>query len=284
STSVSDWKKLGFSDKQIAVITNYINKGGKFYKKEDLAKIYVISEEQYKRVENYITINDNRQKFETNNKTYEKESNVVELFDFDPNKTSPEKMLKLGLSQKQINVINNFLSKGGKFYKKEDFKKIYSISATQYEMLEPYIKIENINEKKYSSNVMVEINSADSIALLKLNGIGPSFVKRILKYRSMIGGFYKKEQLMEVYGLTQEVYNKIQTNINIDETMLVKININKATVNEINAHPYIDFKLAKAIVEVRGFNGEFSNVEDLKTFKLVDEATFLKIKNYLCVN
>ena len=49
--------------------------------------------------------------------------------------------------------------------------------------------------------VVVEINTADSAELMRLNGIGASFSRRIVKYRNLLGGFISKEQLLEVYGM-----------------------------------------------------------------------------------
>ena len=47
---------LGFSSSQIKTLLNYRNKGGVFYKKEDLLKIYGIKERQYKYLESYINV------------------------------------------------------------------------------------------------------------------------------------------------------------------------------------------------------------------------------------
>src|SRR5690606_20511870 len=53
--------KMGFSENQVKVIKNYEAKGGKFYTKKDVAKIYSISDEEYARIEPYIRIKpDNR--------------------------------------------------------------------------------------------------------------------------------------------------------------------------------------------------------------------------------
>ncbi len=106
------------------------------------------------------------------------------LFDFDPNLISDEAWEKLGLSSKQIKVIRNYVKKGGRFYKKDDLKRIYSIPEAQYLLLEPYINIANNkidypNDKfkksvisKSSSQIpIIELNTADSVMLLKVRGI-----------------------------------------------------------------------------------------------------------------
>jgi len=64
-------------------------------------------------------------------------------FEFDPNGLSDKHWLQLGLSIKQIGVIRNYELKGGRFFNKEDLKKIYSISSNQYKMLEPFVRIKS---------------------------------------------------------------------------------------------------------------------------------------------
>jgi competence protein ComEA len=61
----------------------------------------------------------------------------LKLFHFNPNNTSEENYKKLGLTEKQIKTINNYLTKGGRFYVKDDFRKIYGIRHQQYQILKP---------------------------------------------------------------------------------------------------------------------------------------------------
>ncbi|WP_316824972.1 helix-hairpin-helix domain-containing protein [Pedobacter miscanthi] len=50
------WQTLGLSPKQAKAIVNYTGKGGKFYKPEDLQKMYTISPEMYKKILPYVKI------------------------------------------------------------------------------------------------------------------------------------------------------------------------------------------------------------------------------------
>lgn len=54
--SEEDLIRLGFSGKQAASIMNYRKKGGRFRRKEDFAKSYVVSDSIYARLESYIDI------------------------------------------------------------------------------------------------------------------------------------------------------------------------------------------------------------------------------------
>ena len=68
-----------------------------------------------------------------------------QLFYFDPNVLPFEGWKKLGIREKTIGTIQNYLNKGGHFNKPEDLKKIYGIRPDEYIRLEPYIKIATTN-------------------------------------------------------------------------------------------------------------------------------------------
>lgn len=212
-------------------------------------------------------------------------------FPFNPNELKRNEWQKLGLSNKQINVIENYLKKGGKFYKKEDFKKMFCISADEYDVLESYINIpEAPASKKYSYEnkskpaFIVELNQADTNDMMEIKGIGPGFARKIAKYRELLGGFVSKEQLLEVYGMDSSRYNQIQGFITINSSMIKKININKADIKELKKHPYFDYYTAKSIVMYRLKNGDYKNVEEIRKANLIYEDFYKRIYPYLTVN
>ena len=98
---------------------------------------------------------------------------------------------------------------------------------------------------------MVELNSADTTRLKMLRGIGSGYAKMIVSYREKLGGFYKAEQLLEVYKFSDETYQKIKNQLQVDTTLIRKIKVNTATVKELKAHPYISYYQALSIVENR---------------------------------
>ena len=56
TVSVEDLVRLGFSEKQAAAIDNYRTKGGRFRRKADFAKSFVVADSVYRRLEPYIVI------------------------------------------------------------------------------------------------------------------------------------------------------------------------------------------------------------------------------------
>lgn len=73
----------------------------------------------------------------------------IAYFEFDPNTLSQKQGLSLGLSEKQVRMIQNYVAKGGRFYKEEDFAKIYAISSQDYARLAPYIRIPEGENKRF---------------------------------------------------------------------------------------------------------------------------------------
>jgi len=111
------------------------------------------------------------------------------LFYFDPNTASAEEWQRLGLRDRTIKTIKNYLAKGGSFRKKEDLQKIYGLHADEYERLAPFIRIDvkpgiqNYPQQNTAYNyaapkpwnkenlVIKDINTADADALIALPGI-----------------------------------------------------------------------------------------------------------------
>lgn len=215
--------------------------------------------------------------------------NKLTPFIFNPNMLPSEQWSKLGLKDWQIKVIKKYEAKGGKFYKKEDFKRMFCISPSEYEILEPFIYIpeqkSEYTERKYDvkevkKKVLIDLNNADSVTMLSLYGIGPSFAKRIIKYRNLLGGFYSKEQLLEVYGFDQEKLDKIDSYCEVTPGKIKKININTVRTDELKKHPYMDYYTAKAIVDQRIILGRFTKMDQIRTIPLIHEDLFNKIQHY----
>ncbi len=217
------------------------------------------------------------------------------LFNFNPNHLPLEDWVKLGLSEKQASIIKKYEAKGGKFYKKEDLRKIYSISEKQYKRLEPFITISDQVVENYKKDfvrynvpsvkkVTLNINEADSIALLDIKGIGPAFAARIIKYRNRLGGFVAKEQLREVYGIDSVKFSQIEDQLIIDAHHIKYININNVTFDEFKRFPYLTFKQMNAIIAYRKQHGFYNNLNDLKKIVLLNQEIIDKIAPYIKFN
>lgn len=137
---------------------------------------------------------------------------------------------------------------------------------------------------KRPGTIIVELNSADTNQLKQIRGIGSVFASRIVKYRALLGGYVSKEQLHEVYGMTEERYEEIAPYITIDTSQVERLHINEATLQQLKRHPYLDYYQAKAITEYRKKAGSIGNPQDLLKINLIDENTAKKIRPYIQFN
>jgi len=130
---------------------------------------------------------------------------------------------------------------------------------------------------------LVDLNHADSSVLDKLPGIGPVFANGILKYRSLLGGYYSIIQLHEVYGMKPEVVDKIRKQLVIDTSAIIKINLNNADFKAINAHPYISYEQTKVICKCRK-STKLISIRQLQDLNIFTSDELLKLKPYLSFN
>lgn len=239
--------------------------------------------------------------FDKTKNSYNDDNSVKrEVFNFDPNTISEAGWRKLGLRDRTIKTIQNYLSKGGHFYKPEDLQKIYGLHDDEYERLAPYVTIERSvrkNKEEFDSEksafkvtdakiyparyTVIEINTSDTAAFISLPGIGSKLAARIVNFREKLGGFYSIDQVGETYGLPDSTFQKIKQWLKLDNSSIKKININIATIDELKAHPYIKFSIANPIVAYRTEHGLFTKVEDIKNVMVVTDEIYKKIAPYL---
>jgi DNA uptake protein ComE-like DNA-binding protein len=135
--------------------------------------------------------------------------------------------------------------------------------------------------KKAAPGEVVELNAADSTKLTELHGIGPAFAKRIISYRSRLGGFYRKEQLKEVFGLDSEKYAGLQAQVKVDPSHIRKIKINNVDFDALKYFPYLSFKQMNAIIQFREQHGDYESIRDMKNIAILDNEILRKIEPYL---
>ena len=232
-------------------------------------------------------------------KNYES-SKPVELFYFDPNTATATDWIKLGIRPRTAETIQKYVSKGGKFYKPEDIKKIWGLSEKDVQRLIPYVSIKNIpknfsypdhNQSPEKTTFAkkpllqkVEINNADTSDYIALPGIGSKLSKRIIAFREKLGGFYSVDQIGETYMLPDSTFQKIKAYLILDKQAIKKININNATVDEMKSHPYIRYQIANAIFQYRQQHGKFNSVDEIKKIMIITDEIYNKASPYLSVD
>jgi DNA uptake protein ComE-like DNA-binding protein len=210
---------------------------------------------------------------------------------FDPNEYTHEDWMYLGLSEKQTNVIMRFLNH--KIYTNEALKKIYVLPDTVYHLIKDstvypaYIFDEKetfVKKKSPSINTILELNTIDSLELISINGIGPFYASQIINYRNKLGGFYKREQLMEIWKMKEETYQILMESLIIDTSTLQKIHLNTVSFEKLKNHPYLSYSQANSIVKMRTQLGRFDSISSIKKSKLINDDTFLRVRPYLSLD
>jgi competence protein ComEA len=230
------------------------------------------------------------------------------LFNFDPNTIGPDEWKRLGLRERTIGTIQKYLSKGGKFHKPDDLKKIYGLRPAEYERIRSYIRIrseyrmtvykdddhrreEPPSTERVAYNVPafvskrrmpepIDINTADTSDWIALPGIGSKLASRIVLFRQKLGGFYTAEQVGETYGLADSVFRQILPFLKPGGPVQ-RLNINTADLETLKSHPYIRWGLAKAIISYREQHGPFKVVEQLQQVSAITPDQFRKLLPYL---
>lgn len=216
------------------------------------------------------------------------------FFEFDPNTLDSVGFVQLGLKPYIAKNVLRYRAKGGVFRKKTDFKKIYGISPNFFKEIEPYIVISpefqqsktttnSPKEKEQSSDtiIIIELNSADTTQLKKLKGIGSSFAKRIVSYRKRLGGYVEVKQLLEVYGMNQNLFEKIEPQLKVNPQNIQKIAINYWSVARMRNHPYMNFYQAKAIFDLRKMIEQIDSIEELRHLEEFDSNDLKRLEPYL---
>ena len=164
----------------------------------------------------------------------------AETFEFDPNVVTLEELTRLGFSERQAQVILNYRDKGGRFRSEQDFAKMYVVDSATFARLEPYIRIPKL-----------DLNAADSEALLGLRGIGPYYASKILDYRRRLGGsFTSLDQLLEIDGFDRQRLDGFRSDVELRKPPKT-FNLWEATQAQLEAHPYIGTYAAKGIIRFK---------------------------------
>lgn len=308
---MKDWleRYFGFSQGEIRGLCFFILLMGVLLVFPTLLSWFETSEKEFitakdeKEIHEFLHVNQSTRK-EGSSYSYSHESQSdIDYFKFNPNELSLQEGIRLGLTERQTRMIQNYVSKGGSFSRREDFKKIYAITVEDYERLAPYISIPKVVNNKSSSiisresiqterrkkeaqvtQLSIELNTTDSIALQSLRGIGPVFASRIVRFRDNLGGFYDVSQLLSVYGMDEERFQGVVSQVFVDTSLVKKINVNTVDYEQLRKHSLISSKQANAIIHYRKQHGNFASVDDLLKIALINEEFLLKIAPYLTVS
>lgn len=263
TASAGVWETTGLPAHTIRTILRYIDKGGRFRKPEDLQKIYGLSREDYRAIRPYLRIEESREE-------------------------------RVGYTRNSIGSwrasIENDREGRGSFPRDK-----LALDSSRQHPGSRYNPGAATTSSRYGGSksfpvpvrrlTVFDINKADSADWESLPGIGPVLARRILLFRSGLGGFSSVEQVGEVYGLPDSVFRRIRPRLTREGTEgIIPLYINQASEDILEKHPYVSRKLAALIVAYRKQHGPYSKAEDLLAIPLVTPELLKQLGPYLAFN
>lgn len=104
----------------------------------------------------------------------------------------------------------------------------------------------------YKPKPKIDINSADTTALMTLYGIGSYYARRIVQFREQLGGsFASTEQLMDIRGIDSARFVGFEGRICLDSALIRRIDFYTYPLDSLAIHPYIGKYAAKGVDRLR---------------------------------
>jgi len=252
---------------------------------------------------------------------------VDSLYPFNPNEAEYEELISLGFSKRVAKNMINYRAKGGQFYNAASVQKIYGMDSLFFDKIERFIDIPKkkwgkaySKKRKFTkapkqkrASFPFDPNIATKSELLSL-GFSKRITKNIINYRTKGGHFYKPESLKRIYGMTDEFYASIASNIQINTAQFADnhkkknkketsmkvgvyrknstnnwpegkmLEINSASIEEWDKLPGIGEYFAKNIVRHREKLGGFYNIQQVAEAYRLSDSTFQSIQPFLEVD
>ena len=262
--SANDWLKMGFSERQAEAILKYKNYlGGSFISKEKFKECFIISPENYGKLEPYLLL---PSKTPENFRNFTKNSTVktkVQYHTFDPNLLDLEGWKALGFSEKQSFTIVNYRDRNlrGSFKSPEDLQKCFVISSEKFQEMKPYIKLQEKQQEKTDFS-KTDLNTITFRQLIEF-GLDERSAGSIIGFRKKLGGFINKQQILSTYNINQELVQKLISIAPLNTSEVPKYSLVDAPEDWLKNHPYFKYSADKIIFY------RISNPDDKKIWKLL---------------
>lgn len=149
--------------------------------------------------------------------------------------------------------------------------------------LPEYRYTEKVRHQYFQQKIAsLDINQADSLAWEKLPGIGEKLSSRIVRYRERLGGFVSLNQLKEVYGINDTLFQTIQPYLIFKKEFPIrKIFINTDDYTSLRKHPYFNHAMAKIILAYRKTHGGILSRDNINRLEGIDPKEIERILPYL---
>jgi competence protein ComEA len=205
SIGAPEWKRLGLNERTTRILLNYRNKGGKFYKKEDLLNIWGMPEGFYNRIKGHIILpNRNSATYQPKTSEYPtykpKEKAIIDINTAD----SLAYVALPGIGPKLSMRILKFRDKLGGFYSVDQVAEVYGLPDSTFRSILPQLTV------THPPNATFNVNTATKDELKAHPYIRWNLANAIVEYRNQHGNFIILEDLLKINLIDQKTYEKIK--------------------------------------------------------------------------
>ena len=219
--------------------------------------------------------------------------NTPKQYPFNPNFITDYKGYTLGMSTQEIDRLLAYRKQNKWVNSKKDFQDVTKVSDSLLNTFSHLFKFPDFitnpkkkkvfaKDRKLSYKDKIDLNKATALQLQEVYGIGPYYSEKIIAYRTKLNGFSDNVQLNDVYGLEPNVINNILKKFTVKTPVNIKkININTAKVTDLSELPNLNYEIARQIIKYRELNGEFNDINQLKSIAEFPIEKFDRIQLYL---
>lgn len=231
------------------------------------------------------------------------EKRAIRLQPFDPNTADSALLVTVGMQPWMAHNLIRYRQAGKIFRRKDELRRLYGMTDSLYTTLEPFIMIDSTLthsamldstvqdsitrswQAHLKRDTILELNTADTAELQLLRGIGRYTAVQIVRYRSELGGYYSTAQLSDsllqsrVPQLTSERIDSLLPHLMVDTSLIAPIQINRASVRQLQRHPYLTYKQAEQIYDLRRRKIHLQSISELTPILTSEEQQ--KLAPYL---
>lgn len=197
---------------------------------------------------------------------------VIRLQPFDPNTADSTLLVTVGLKPWMSRNLIRYRNAGKVFRRPEDLQRLYGMTDSLYSTLLPFIQIDTaalagsfgigsiISDTdtvitaytpRIKRDTILDLNTADTTEFMLLRGVGRFTAMQIIRYRQALGGYYSTSQLYEISEIANDRIDSLLPHLYADTSLITPIDVNRASVKQLYRHPYISYKQAEQLYDLR---------------------------------
>ena len=217
---------------------------------------------------------------------------VIRLQPFDPNTADSTLLVTVGLKPWMARNLIRYRNAGKVFRRSEDLQRLYGMTDSLYSTLLPFIQIDTTAlasslgmcrvvsdtdtvitayTPRIKRDTILDLNTADTTELMLLRGVGRFTAMQIIRYRQALGGYYSTSQLYEISEIANDRIDSLLPHLYADTSLITPIDVNRASVKQLYSHPYISYKQAEQLYDLRRRKLRLHSPDELSAVFLPDE-------------